>query len=206
MSPNDLDGRIVLDADGLLVVNKPHGVPSTGHTLKDPDSLQHALIERYGQMIWAVHQLDADTSGVNVFVRERKLVQVWQARLKFPNARKRYLAVCSGHVAGEQLLLDSDIDGRSAGTLVQTIAHGDHASLLVITLQTGRTHQIRIHLQRAGHPLLGEAWYRASKCLRHTRQALHASSIELRDPTGMRLHATLPPDLAELCERLGLPT
>ncbi len=74
ISQADLDLRILFETDRVVVVDKPWGVPSTGRRLDDPDSLQYALVQRYVSMTWAVHQLDADTSGLNVFVRRRESV------------------------------------------------------------------------------------------------------------------------------------
>jgi len=201
LSQQDLAQRILLDEDGVVVVDKPFDLPSTGRQLDDPDSLQYALIERHGAMVWAVHQLDADTTGVNVFVTQRPLVKRWQSRLRFPAAEKTYLAVVHGRVAGAEFLVDADIDGRSAITRVHRIDQTDAASLVRVVIETGRTHQIRIHLQRVGHPLLGERWYRQPRCTRHPRQALHARSISLPHTT---LTAPIPADLRALVERLGL--
>jgi 23S rRNA pseudouridine1911/1915/1917 synthase len=78
-------------------------------------------------------------------------------------------------------------------------------SVLQIRLETGRTHQIRIHLAAIGHPLLGEAWYRSPRCSRHGRQALHAFGLSFADPgPPQHLVAPLPQDLLDLAARLGL--
>lgn len=201
LSQEELERRILNEADGLVVVDKPFDLPSTGQQLDDPDSLQHALIERYGTMTWAVHQLDADTSGVNLFVRERQLVKVWQGRLRYPTARKEYFGILHGSVAGAELLVDTDIEGRHAVTRICPLERCADATLARIWLETGRTHQIRIHLERIGHPLLGERWYRRPQCTRHPRQALHAHRVHLPDAT---LVAPIPADLRSLAGELGL--
>ena len=94
MKPFDLEARILHEADGVIVVNKPVGWPSTGRDLDDPKCVQHLLMARARRMVWAVHQLDADTSGVNVFVRRKSLVEPWAQKLR--KGRKEYCSFCKG--------------------------------------------------------------------------------------------------------------
>lgn len=168
-------------------------------------------------MVWAVHQLDADTSGVNVFVWRKPLVPEWQKRLRWPNARKTYLAIVEGEPdwdthreAGAIGFVEKSgwrgyavtADGKTAATRFRVLARAPGVAALGCTLESGRTHQIRVHLQHLGHPLLGEEWYRDSPCLRHPRQALHAAEIRLDDE---RFVAPVPSDLHALASSLGLP-
>ena len=90
-----LEARILLEEGGLLAVDKPHDLPTSGRALDDPDCLQWRLMRRAGGMVWAVHQLDADTTGVNLFTTERALVEP----LKRAMVEKRYLAVMRGRPA-----------------------------------------------------------------------------------------------------------
>ncbi len=184
-----ISDRIIHEADGLIVIDKPAGLPSTGTTLEDPHCAQYLLMRAYRRKIWAIHQLDADTTGVNIFVRRKALVSVWAERLK-RNARKRYIAVCSGrpnfdartiaHPLGfvpEHGRRGIKADGQAALSRVRVLARGPDASILSVVIETGRTHQIRIHLAEEGHPLLGETRYVSPACSRHPRQALHALEI-----------------------------
>jgi 23S rRNA-/tRNA-specific pseudouridylate synthase len=219
----ELERRILFEREGVIVVDKPWGLPSSGRSLEDPDSLQFALMQRHGEMVWAVHQLDADTSGINIFVRKKPLVPQWQKRMLFPNGRKTYLAMVHGRVEFDARRIEEPIgvvseqptrqlglrtDGQRAVTVVQVLSRGDDSSLLRVNIETGRTHQIRIHLSALGHPLLGEDWYRAPKSTTHVRQALHAWRMEFADggaPAGF--HCPLAADLKALaCARdLALP-
>ena len=213
--------RRLLDRDGLLAIDKPAGLVSIGRSLDDPDCLQHRLIAEEGTMVWGVHQLDKDTSGVNLFVRERRLVERCRRRMTPPRGEKRYLALCAGRPREDAFEVDAPIGpvdgggrylgvhrgGRAARTAVRVVARGDDAALLDVRLATGRTHQIRIHLAFRGHPLLGEPWYRASPCRRAPRQMLHARSLTL-DADGphavTRIVAPWPDDLAELAREVGI--
>lgn len=215
-----LTARILHERGGLLVIDKPPGLPTSGRTLEDPDSLQFGLIQHFGEMVWAVHQLDADTSGINIFVREKRLVPHWQGRMRYPNGTKTYLAIVHGAVEFEQRRIDAPIgvlaeeptrqlglvaDGKRAVSEVSVLCRGANASLLEVRIETGRTHQIRIHLASLGHPLIGEGWYREPKCELHPRQALHAWRAEFADEEEpRRLECPPPSDLTELMESLDL--
>lgn len=217
----DLDARVIHDADGVLALDKPPGLPTTGRALDDSDCLQFWVIQRARKMVWAVHQLDADTTGVIVFVRKKSLVPVWQQRLRFPNGRKRYLALVHGSPDWDRRRVDAPIGsmhrrgrrswgvrkgGRPAATRFQVEARGPGHALLSCTLETGRTHQIRVHLEHEGFSLVGEEWYRHKPCTEHPRQALHAMTIGFRDGAEPQsLTAPLPSDLRALAARLGVP-
>jgi 23S rRNA-/tRNA-specific pseudouridylate synthase len=216
----ELEARILYEDDGLVVIDKPWGIPSTGRDLDDPDSVQFALMQRHGSMTWAVHQLDADTSGINVFVRRKELVAQWKQRMTFPNGCKTYLAMVHGVPEFDFKRVDKAIgvisrnptrqlgileSGQPCVSELSVIARGSSHSLLEISIETGRTHQIRIHLSSLGHPLVGEEWYRQTKCCLHPRQALHAWKLEMQDAAlPDRLHCPLPGDLRQLMKNLGL--
>lgn len=215
----DVSKLLLHDADGVIVCNKPPGLPSTGRSLDDPDCLQHLLTVYCRRMVWAAHQLDADTSGLNVFVRRSSLVAPWQNRLRWPNARKQYIAAVHGAVSLDMRAIDAPLGpldatarqlgvtqhGKPAFTELEVLDRNDRFSLLRVTLRTGRTHQIRIHLAHVGHPIVGEQWYRRPPCTLHARQALHAWRLDFDDalePQG--ISAPVPDDLRALFGSLNL--
>lgn len=217
MSPPDLAARILVAGDGLLVVDKPPDLPTSGRSLDDPDCLQHQLMQWHGGRVWAVHQLDADTSGVNVFATTKVLVPQLQARMRSPVGQKTYLAIVHGEPDWTARRVSAPIgpvDARSLGVspagkraesaFAVRSRSGGHA-LIEGRLLTGRTHQLRIHLAHLGHPLVGEEWYREPPCTAHPRQALHAWQVVLGPgPEPRRLVAPLAADLVALAASLGL--
>ena len=202
------------------MLNKPPLLPTAGRTLQDPDCLQFWLMMRHNRMVWAVHQLDADTTGVNVFVWKKPLVPRMQQRLRYPNAQKSYLAVVHGCPTFDSIRIDEPLgflktadfsgqavvpDGKPSATRLTVLARTATHALVRATLETGRTHQVRVHLAHVGHPLIGEEWYRRPACLEHPRQALHAERIEFHDDEEPGEFVAPPPaDLRQLIERLGL--
>ncbi|MFT7578917.1 MAG: 23S rRNA pseudouridine955/2504/2580 synthase [Myxococcota bacterium] len=224
--------RVLLDADGLIVVDKPPGLASTGRSVADPDCVQGWLIATLRRdRIWAVHQLDKDTSGLNLFVRRKALVDVWAQRLKEPPSPeavsvKRYLAICHGHLA-EPRWVDAAIgrkrrpDGRTYPAIVSVegngdgagkparsyltaVAHATHHTLVEVRPLQGRTHQVRLHLAHIGLPVVGERAHMEPPCEVHPRHALHASVLDFGDHG--RFESPLPADLEDLAQRLGLAT
>ena len=216
-APWPFQSRVLLDADGAIVVDKPAGMASTGRTLADRDCVQAHLEARLRRRVWAVHQLDRDTSGVNVFVRRKSLVAEWTARLKAAGD-KRYLAVTAAAPTEDRRLVETGIGwhpgqgrqaviprGRLARTEVEVLSRGPDAALLLVRLLTGRTHQARIHLAHIGCPILGEPRYGPGRCTRHPRHALHAVSLTLSDvDPPLHLLAPMAEDLVALCARLEL--
>ncbi|MDD5307891.1 MAG: RNA pseudouridine synthase [Deltaproteobacteria bacterium] len=213
----ELARRIVYEGNGVLVVDKPAGLPATGRDPDDPDSLEHVLAKHLHRRVWAVHQLDTDTSGLIVFVARKSLVARWAARLKPPRAIKTYVAFCHGSPGFEERTIDLPIGalgrgrlgvipgGKSAISVVRVRDRTRSHGLLEVELRTGRTHQIRIHLAHIGHPLVGERRYLEPPCDLLPRHALHAASIAFKDgEEPAALFAPLPRDLRELARRLGL--
>lgn len=167
---------VVWAQKGVVIIHKPAGLASTGRDLDDPNCAQFVLREQLGgrRPVWAVHQLDRLTSGLNVFVTRKSLVSTWASRMAAETTTKTYLAVCRGPwaVAESSLLVETPIgrrregrktfpclDGegaRSAKSVVRRVASNAESSLVAVDIHTGRTHQVRLHLAGLGLPILGD--------------------------------------------------
>jgi 23S rRNA pseudouridine955/2504/2580 synthase len=217
-----LASRLLWDGGGLIAVDKPAGLASTGRDLDDPDCLQWLLSAHLRRPVWAVHQLDKPTSGVNLFVRRRSLVAEWQRKLA--HAQKTYLALCHGLPERDRLEIDAPIGGRQtpegwrlmvleagaegarpARSRVRVLRRGPAHSLLEVAIATGRTHQVRLHLAHLGHPLVGEQRYKDPPCELAPSPFLHAGGVRFgRDVVPPELAAEPPPSFRAMAERLGL--
>jgi len=169
-----------------------------------------------------VHRLDMDTSGALAFARTPDAVWAFQELFKAHDVERQYLAVVEGRVGAETgtvnlpLVADrGDLrrgvarthgEGKRAVTHFRVVERfGPVATLLACWLETGRTHQIRIHLAEIGHPVVGDPVYRPRnrpRCkAQFHRQALHAQTLGFRHPFGgheVRVESPVPPDLDAL--------
>ena len=221
--PEDIPLDVVFEDNALLVVNKPAGLvvhPGSGNWR---GTLLNALLRRVPALsgiprAGIVHRLDKDTSGLLVVAKtlaaQAALVRQLQAR----SVKREYLAVAHGRVArdgrieapiGRHPLRRTRMAvvarGRPAVTHYQVLERHAHATVLRCRLETGRTHQIRVHLASLGHPLLGDATYGKRGGLPFARQALHAERLAIVHPaTGkaMEWQAPLPADMRKLVSGL----
>ncbi len=220
--------RIVHRDATLVAVDKPPGFVSAGPPRMGRESIESLLVRALGRpRVWTVHQLDRDTSGLNLFVLSRAAVAIWVARMKVEHP-KRYLAVTHGvppvglqrieaamadrvHAPSGKLFpavvpADAPDAKASVTEIVRVVASasGEHALVEVRPL-TGRTHQVRVHLAHIGCPLVGEHVHRPATPPdeSHPRHALHAWRLTFE---GLALEAPFAPDLQALCERLGIVT
>ncbi len=192
--------RVLLDHRALVLCEKPAGLPTTGDGHCAPGTLEGWLSETRGHPVWAVHQLDRDTSGIVLCALRRGWVKDAQDALA--RGHKTYALLAHGQPGWDRTAIEArllrtpqgtvvDETGRPARTTVEVVARGPAAFAATARIETGRTHQVRVHLAHRGHPLLGERRYRTPPCTALPRQALHAwrLSVTVR---GDRLEAESP--------------
>jgi tRNA pseudouridine65 synthase len=206
------------DAD-LVAVNKPSGMLVHRGWARDGRPALQILRDQLGRHVYPVHRLDRATSGVLLFALSSDAARLVQAQFDAHEVEKRYLALCRGHDAAlvqvdHPLAKTKGGARRPAVTDFKLLGQFERYGLFEARPRTGRLHQIRRHLKHASHPVIGDARYGKGEHNRLFRErfafhrlALHASDLGLRQPrTGeaLRLHAPLPPDLAQLFDALGL--
>lgn len=206
--PRDQALPVLLEADGLLVIDKPAALLSNG-----PDSAESRLRTQTRNPAWrAVHRLDRDTTGCLIFARNDDVWQHTVEQFRGKQVQKTYQALVAGKVKRGTGTLRQPVDGREAVTTYRVLATGAGASWLRLTIETGRTHQIRRHLAGIGHPLLGDRQYATEAITdaalrRVPRQLLHASQLALPRRDGheiLEARAPLPGDFQHWKKRLGL--
>jgi 23S rRNA pseudouridine1911/1915/1917 synthase len=194
--------RLVHEDADLLVVDKPAGLVTAPTPESDRGNLLDLLSRRLGP-VWLVHRIDRETSGLLVFARTPEANRVLGDRFARHDVEREYRAVVAGEVVAAAQTLDRPIRGRRAVTHLQVVERLAGATVLAARLETGRTHQIRIHLAGLGHPVLGDSQHGGEVARRFTprppRLALHAAVLGLAHPrTGapLRFASPLPEDLA----------
>jgi 23S rRNA pseudouridine1911/1915/1917 synthase len=225
--PDPIPLAIVYEDADVIVVDKPAGMvvhPAPGH---QRGTLANALLAHVpgisvggSQRPGIVHRLDKDTSGLIVAAKTDRgrtsLVTQWEDRA----VEKTYLALVSGSVEDEEAIIDAPIgrdpknrqrmavvrSGRPAVTRFHVVERFPDTTLLEVSIETGRTHQIRVHLAFIGHPIVGDHVYGRTRPTEPQldRQFLHASALAFQLPDGaaLRLEAPLPGDLQAVLEEL----
>jgi 23S rRNA pseudouridine1911/1915/1917 synthase len=225
LQPEKIPLNIVYEDGDVLVVDKPAGLtvhPAPGHPghtlanailnylpgLEDAGSLRAGL----------VHRLDRDTSGLLVVAKNRAAQADLSDQFKARTVSKSYLVLVRGRLSPESGAIEANIGrdprnrqrmavvagGREARTAYRVVRHIRGYSLLEIKPETGRTHQIRVHLAAIGFPVVGDATY-GVKSPHVERQFLHASRLGFRLPSSGRhveFESPLPPDLARALEEI----
>jgi tRNA pseudouridine32 synthase / 23S rRNA pseudouridine746 synthase len=201
---------VLLERPELVVVDKPPGLSVIPGREKGAN-LRALLEGQLGRQVWVVHRLDRDTSGVLVFALTAEAHRAWSMAFEQGEVKKRYLALVEGAVSAP-LDLDAPLaparrsrmkvspDGKAARTLVRPIEAFEGATLVEAEPLTGRTHQIRVHLSHAGHPLLFDHQYRrGAQSSVIARTPLHAARLSWGD---VSVESALPADMAAALEAL----
>jgi 23S rRNA pseudouridine1911/1915/1917 synthase len=227
LSPEAMPLHIIYEDDDLLVVDKPAGLtvhPAPGHP---GHTLVNAILAHYPHLAdigdsprpGIVHRLDKDTSGVMLVAKNRVAQAKLAEQFKAHSVSKSYLVLVKGKLTPENGIIEAAIGrdprhrqrmavvsrGREARTEYRVIRYIGNNSLLEIKPETGRTHQIRVHLAAIGYPVVGDATY-GVKSPYLSRQFLHASKLGFNLPsTGkyVEFESPLPPDLEQALRDVG---
>jgi 23S rRNA pseudouridine1911/1915/1917 synthase len=221
---------ILYEDDDLLIVDKPAGLLSVPTAERESDTLLARVLDylqhRYRRRPYAgvVHRLDRDTSGSIVFARSREVLHALQELFRAHDIEREYLAIVEGFppetgTLDAELVRDAGLgrrgvarrgeQGRRAVTRYRVEERLDGASLVSVTLETGRTHQIRIHFTAEGHPVVGDRVYRRRPGepagIEAPRQMLHARRLGFVHPGSgetVRAESPLPEDFEKALKGL----
>jgi 23S rRNA pseudouridine955/2504/2580 synthase len=225
-----LEAAIVFEDARLLALNKPSGVASHGGSGISFGAIETLRALRPGQTLELVHRLDRDTSGLLVVAKKRSALTELQALMREEGGiAKRYLALLTGRMPDGVMTVDAPLHiglrqggerhvqvnpgGKPSLSHFKVLERRGGQSYCEVRIETGRTHQIRVHSQHIGHPIAGDDKYgdpAANKRLREQvglrRMFLHASTLEFALDGGREpylLNAPLASELVDVLDRLG---
>jgi 23S rRNA pseudouridine1911/1915/1917 synthase len=209
------------DAD-VLAICKPVGINSQRTPYQLKGTVEYAVgayLRSQGseEPVRIVHRLDRGTSGLMLFPKNRPSAARLSSQLHDGEIEKRYLALVQGVAPQGKWLVDAPIakiapsrygvatPGKEAQTAFRVVAAGSEATLLEARPLTGRTHQIRVHLEHSGLPIVGDRVYGGAKA---GRMMLHCLAMSFLDGHGSRVSVSAPPDSAflEVCREFGIDT
>lgn len=214
----DIDLPIIFEDDDVLVVDKPPGVIShaRGKFWNEPSvaSFVRQKTGQEGERAGIVHRLDRVTSGVMVCAKNQEALSHLQKQFSLRKTKKAYVGIVTGHLKPETAIIDMPIErnptkpqtfhtspsGKQARTKYTVEKSLIGYDVVKLEPETGRTHQLRVHLQQIGHPIVGDHLYNGGEA---ERLYLHAQSLEITLPDGERkvFRSHLPQSFVEFEQR-----
>jgi 23S rRNA pseudouridine955/2504/2580 synthase len=223
---SQIEAAIIFEDRHVLVLDKPSGLASHGGS-----GIRHGAIEAIRELrsdgrLELVHRLDRDTSGLLLFAKSRAALLALQTQMRDGLAQKKYLALIAGRLdpspfrveaalrkqvlQGGERMVQVAADGKPSTSVFKVSQRLPGVTLAEVLIETGRTHQIRVHAQHIRHPVAGDPKYGDAdfnarmKTFGLKRLFLHAASLKIRGPDEEYLfHAPLPADLTGSLGRLG---
>jgi 23S rRNA pseudouridine955/2504/2580 synthase len=223
--------RILFENERCLVIDKPAGMAVHGGSGVSQGVIERLRAERPdAACLELAHRLDRETSGCLVIALRRSFLRSFHEQLRAGQVRKQYLALLAGRwsggrrrvdvalrknqVQGGERIVRVDASGKESVSVFSPVTRFAQATLIEVELETGRTHQIRVHAAHIGHPLAGDPKYgdrdfnREMRALGLRRMFLHAHGVEFRDGgNDERIHVSAPLDdaLRPVLDRLESP-
>ena len=217
--PNKMNLDIIYEDEAILVLNKPSGISTHPSILHFEDSLSNGVKYYFDSIglhkkIRPVNRLDLHTSGLIIFAKNEYIQECLIKQMENNSFKKEYHAIVIGHLENKKGTIDKPIarkqnsiiercideNGKRAVTHYEVIKEFENYSLVKCTLETGRTHQIRLHSKYIGHPILGDSLYGKDSNLIN-RQALHGYKICFVHPFTkeiLEIISSIPQDMKSL--------
>ncbi len=199
---------ILYEDDNVIAINKPSGIVSD----RAGDSCESLLKKQLNNpKICAIHRLDKETTGVMLLAKSYQVFEAFKAMWQEKEVNKFYYAISTGEAPFKNKTVNEPVDNRSAISHVELIAKSYGLSFFCVKMETGRKHQIRVHLKSLGHPVLGDKEYGPNIIegewrKKIKRQMLHAREISYTDPiTGKKTKvvAPFPQDFKDVAAKAG---
>lgn len=216
--PEDIDLPVLYEDENCIVINKPvgvltHALGKHGNEPSVASFLRNKVSGLDGDRAGIVHRLDRATSGVIIGAKNQPTLSMLQKQFSQRKTKKTYVAMVQGHLDPSEAVIDMPIErnpkapstfrvgpnGKPSKTHYKVLKEGTKYSLVELKPETGRTHQLRVHLAKLGHPIVGDPLYGSGKY--GDRLFLHALSLEITIPGGERKTFTAP--LPEEFEKLA---
>ncbi len=213
-----IDLPILYEDDDVVVIDKPSGVLTHVQGPFNPEPTVATFVraraaELTGERAGIVHRLDRPTSGVIISSKNARALSFLQKQFADRTVQKTYVAIVKGHLTEKEAIIDMAIErnpkapatfrvgpnGKSAKTHYKVLKENEHASLIELKPETGRTHQLRVHLAQIGHPIIGDPLYGKGK--HGDRLYLHAKRLQIilpHETKARTFSAPLPPEFNEL--------
>ncbi len=220
--PTDLKLNVLYEDEDIMVIDKQAGIPIHPSRRNNTETLANAVANYLSQkgmdtVFHCINRLDKDTSGLTIIAKNMYAASLLSEMIRNRTIKREYLAICEGQFADKQgtvcapitrngtsmiRYVDKD-NGEYAETDYQVISEGNSISLVKLSLKTGKTHQIRVHMKYIGHPLIGDSLYNPENKIMD-RQALHAYRLTFTHPvTGLDITVTseTPSDMATVIRK-----
>ncbi|MBE6116565.1 MAG: RluA family pseudouridine synthase [Erysipelotrichaceae bacterium] len=221
----ELKLSVLYEDEDLMVVEKQAGIPIHPSRLNNTETLANAVAnyltdKGIDPVFHCINRLDKDTSGLTIIAKNMYAASLLSEMIRIRTIRRDYLAICEGIFRNKQGSVCAPItrngtsmiryvdheNGEYAETDYQVTGEGNGLSLVRLTLKTGKTHQIRVHMKHIGHSLIGDRLYNPDNRIMD-RQALHAQKLTFTHPvTGMNISITsdIPADMESVIRKYGI--
>lgn len=223
--PENIPIAVAYEDDDLLIINKQPGYvvhPTKGHPCHTMANgiMQYIIDTKQHFKIRFINRLDMDTSGLLVIAKNSHCQDDFSKQMAANNVIKRYVAIVQGILTEEEGTIDLPIDKAQEDHVIRMVCEDGYPSvthykvlerfnkgytMVELLLETGRTHQIRVHMSYIGHPVVGDVLYGTAAVRLIERQALHARYLSFRHPvTGkdLEVEAPIPQDMKDLIEKI----